>query len=106
MLLAITREQHRPFQGSKTAVCELSVLEPGRYHCPARDQAKRTLPRGNAVRTAHDLPGSHPGWNVERLFSKRTVGLALAPLVVGLLAGSVALAQAPSAQAPAASGAK
>jgi len=32
--------------------------------------------------------------------------LALAPLVVGLLAGSVALAQAPAAQAPAASGAK
>src|SRR6059058_2351387 len=72
--------------------------------------------RGNAVRTAHDLPGSHPGSNVERRFSKRTVGLALAPLVVGLLAGSVALAQtpapqtpaaqAPSAKAPAASGAK
>src|SRR5256885_10784135 len=32
--------------------------------------------------------------------------LALAPLVMGLLAGSVGLAQAPSAQAPAASGAK
>jgi hypothetical protein len=33
-------------------------------------------------------------------------GLAFAPLVVGLLAGSVALAQTPAAQAPAASGAK
>src|SRR2546423_15002588 len=32
--------------------------------------------------------------------------LALAPLVMGLLAGSVGLAQAPSAQAPTASGAK
>ena len=33
-------------------------------------------------------------------------GLALAPLVVGIFAGSVALAQTPSAQAPRASGAK
>jgi hypothetical protein len=33
-------------------------------------------------------------------------GLALAPLVVGLLAGSVALAQTPAAQAPAVSGTK
>jgi len=46
------------------------------------------------------LDSRHPGANMSR------TGLALAPLVVGLLAGSVALAQAPSAQAPTASGAK
>jgi len=65
------------FQGSKTVAFELSVK----------------------------LAGSHPGSNVERLFRKRTVLialLALAPLVVGLLAGSVALAQTPAPQAPAA----
>src|SRR5947208_2681655 len=100
MLLAITREQHRRFRNQRPRY-ELSVLEPGRYHCPVRDQAKRTLPQGNTVRTARDLPGSHPGSNVERRFSKRTVGLALAPLVVGLLAGSVALAQTPAPQTPA-----
>ena len=39
MLLAITREQHRRFRNQRPRY-ELSVLEPGRYHCPARDQAK------------------------------------------------------------------
>ena len=48
------------------------------------------------MRTAHDLPGSHPGSNVERLFSKRTVLIAL--LALGW--SGVVLAAQPKAQAP------
>jgi len=59
-------------------------------------RSERTGRRGNAVRTTQDLPDSHPGWNVERLFSKRTVLIAL--LALGW--SGVALADQPKAQAP------
>ena len=48
------------------------------------------------MRTAHDLPDRHPEWNVERLFSKRTVLIAL--LALGW--SGVALADQSKAQAP------
>ena len=48
------------------------------------------------MRTTHDLPGRHPGWNVERLFSKRTVLIVL--LALGW--SGVALADQSKPQAP------
>src|SRR5256885_11741090 len=97
MRLAITREQHRRFRGPRQRYSSFPFLSRGgTITRRAIRRSERTGRRGNAVRTTQDLPDSHPGWNVERLFSKRTVLIAL--LALGW--SGVALADQPKAQAP------
>src|SRR6202795_4850258 len=67
-----------------------ATLQIPRRSAPARLRAPRPT-RRDARSTGFRLPGA----NMSR------TGLALAPVVVGLLAGSVALAQTPAAQTPA-----